>query len=133
MSDFNFTPWGELVEVPGEEGPITVTAWTVACTSNDGQRWLYCGAHITSEDHALEVADKMSDAVNGTPWGGQPTRPGWTPDNEHWNPGPVVYGSPRHERLGDRFTHSDVEPELLAPTRHAAEQIVQEREYFERG
>jgi hypothetical protein len=102
-TEYEFSPWGEAYMATGEDGPYTAIAWTVACTHTSGRRWLYVTSGTgPSGARAAELAAMMTDRVTPT----------WTPTSEFWAEGPVVYGSARHEEIGDVGLHADIEPEM---------------------
>lgn len=115
---YTFCPWSEAVVRQGEDGPYTAEIYTVACTDAQGHRWLYIGPAECPDAATAERHAALMQRVAAT-------RPWWWPQPSMWAPGPTVYGSPAWTSAD----HADLEPELLAPTREAADRVAWDRDH----
>ena len=100
---YAFSVLPNYYEAPGEDGPFTAVNYFVECRELSGRTWVHFKS-FDSAEAAGELADRIEDH-----------RPaGWTPDNEHWAPGRLVYGSQAFQAHGGEhlMQRADVEAEF---------------------
>jgi hypothetical protein len=102
---YTFSVLPNYFEAAGEDGPYTAVNYSVECRDLTGRTWVHFKQFAAAES-AGALADRIED-----------TRPAdWTPGDEHWVPGRLVYGSQAYQALGGEhlLARTDVEAEFGA-------------------
>jgi hypothetical protein len=100
---YAFSVLPNYYEALGEDGPFTALNYFVECRDLAGHTWVHFKA-FDSFEAAGELADRIEDR-----------RPAdWTPENDHWTRGRLVYGSQAYQAEGGEhdLARVDVEAEF---------------------
>jgi hypothetical protein len=97
---YTFSILPNYYEAVGEDGPFTAVNYFVECRDLAGHTWF----HFKSFSSA-EAADELAARIESQ-------RPAdWTPENEHWNRGRLVYGSRAYQVEGGAHEQQKIDVE----------------------
>ena len=106
---YSFSVLPDYYEAMGEEGPYTAVAFRVECRALSGRTWVHFKAFPSAEE-ADALAERIETSLPA----------GWTPENDYWVPGRLVYGSEAYEAGGEHeLARADVESEFGPGSYHS--------------